>query len=161
MKIPVNRYVLEGLKPCQGRFDNYLKHYFDFSGDLVEFLQLDKISISDRIWVGVRLLPRFELEVFAIDCAFSAAEYAADTAHAADAASAAAYAAYATNAAASAAAYAAYATNAAAYAAEYSTIAAARAAHAADAASAAAYDAERDRQLEALIYLTESLTVNK
>jgi hypothetical protein len=157
MKIKVNRKIVKALNPCSRVWNRY-KH-INFSGDLVEFLQLDKISISDRIWVGVRLLPRFEVEVFAIDCAFSAAEYAAYAANAAARAEyAAANAAYAADDAAYAADDAAYS---AAYAAAYTASDAARAtnaaAYAASDAADAARAAERDRQLEALIYLTERI----
>lgn len=132
VKIKINRKVLEKLEPCKPRFKNYLKHYADFKGDLVEFLDLGKITHKDKVWVAVRLMPRFLVEVFAIDCAFSAAADAAYTATAADAAA---------DDAAAAATYAASAADAAgvataAYASVYTT----------------AYY-EEQRQIESLIYL--------
>jgi hypothetical protein len=170
VKLKINTKKIQELKPCQDRLDNWLTHYKDFSEDIVDFLSLDKITPQDKIWVAANLLPRELLEVFAIDCAFAGAYAAADATAAAYAADAAAYAAAAADAAAYAADAAAYAADAAATAAEaaaYIATAAATAAEAAayiataDAADAAAtaaaataaYAAERERQIDALIYL--------
>lgn len=60
--------------------------------DILEFLDLKSITLSDKYWVTFRLIPRFLVEVFAIDCACEAQEYA-DYAAADYAAYAAAYAA--------------------------------------------------------------------
>ena len=116
MKITINKEIIKSLKPCADGYQNYLKHYPDFEGCLEEFLDLEHISNSDKIWVSVRLMPRFLVECFAIDCAISAAAAADDAAYAA------------------AAAYAAHAA-------------------ADDAAHAAA---ERQRQIESIIYLIQS-----
>ena len=105
MKIKVNLKTILALNPCENRLDNYREHYSKFSGDIIDFLELDKITARDKVWVACILIPRFEAEVFAIDCAMSAAAYAAA------AAAAAADAAYA--AAADAAYAAAYAADAA------------------------------------------------
>lgn len=98
MKITINKEIIKSLEPCANRHENYLRHYPDFEGCLEEFLDLEQISHADKIWVSVRVMPRFLVECFAIDCAVSA--YYADAAY---------YAAYAAaNAAAAAAADAAY-----------------------------------------------------
>lgn len=34
----INAKIIKKLNPCQGRFDNYLKYYSDFDGDLKEFI---------------------------------------------------------------------------------------------------------------------------
>lgn len=142
MKITINKELIKSLKPCADRYENYLRFYSDFSGTLEEFLFLPEISHQDKLWVSLRLLPRELVEVFAIDCAVSAANkayYAANTANAAD------YAAdYSANNAANNAAYAATSANAAD---------AANAAYSA-AAYAAYYAAERAFQIEAIIYLS-------
>ncbi len=145
MKIIINKEIIKSLKPCANRYENYLKHYSDFEGYLEEFLDLEHISHTDKIWLSVRVMPMFLAEVFAIDCAVNAI---ANTNSVADAAAAYAATAYA----ATAAAYAAYAATdvAAAYA------AAAYAAYAAAAADAAAAYAERQRQIESIIYLVQS-----
>jgi hypothetical protein len=147
------------LNPCAERFENFKREYPDFDGDILEFLSLEKITSNDKIWVAVRVLPREILEVFAVDCAFSASEYAVANYDAANCA-AAEYADYAANYAAAAAAAAAnYAANYAA--ADYAAAAAAAHAAAHYAAAAANYAAnyaiaERERQVNALIYLIES-----
>ena len=164
-KLKINTELIASLKPCSHRFDNWRIHYDNFNGTIIDFLELENITAEDKIWVSVRVLPRELVEVFAIDCAFSAsasatasaASAAADTASAtASAASAAAdtaaaYAASAASAAAdTAAADTAAAAAAAAYAA-YATYAAADTAAAAYAADTAA--AERENQVDALIML--------
>ena len=101
MKIKINSEIIAALEPCKDRHDNWIAHYKDFDGDILDFLELENITATDKVWVSVRVMPRFLVEVFAIDCAF----YDADAADAA-AAAADADAAYA---AADAAAYAAYA----------------------------------------------------
>jgi len=154
----VNKKIIKKLNPCKERFDNYLKHYKNFSGDILEFLALGKITPKDKIWVTLRLFwgenDLATLQVFAIDCVFAAYAYA-DSADAADAADAAA------DSAAYAAAYSAYAYAYAYAAADYAAAAAASAAYAAaDSAAAyayaAAYAAERERQVDCLAYLIMS-----
>ncbi len=77
MEITINKEIIKSLKPCADRYENYLKHYPDFEGCLEEFLDLEHISHTDKIWVSVRVMPRFWVECFAIDCALSAAAHAA------------------------------------------------------------------------------------
>jgi hypothetical protein len=127
--------TIKALNPCKSRLDNFTQHYPAFKGDLIDFLSLEQITPQDKVWVAVKIVPRQILEVFAIDCAFSAQKYSdADAADAA--ADAAAYAAEATaDAAAEAAAYAA--ADAAAY--------------------AAARNQERENQVDALIHLCKGL----
>ncbi len=50
MKI-INKRVLKDLRPCADRWKNFLNHYSDWSGDLLEFTELDKITIEDKLWV--------------------------------------------------------------------------------------------------------------
>ena len=158
--------IIKALSPCKDRLANWIENYPMFNGDIIDFLSLDKITPKDKIWVCVRVLPREQIEYFAVDCAVSAAvAYAADADAAADAAAYAyayAYAAYAADAADAAYAYAYAAAYAAADAAAYADAAAAAADAAADAAYAAddaayaaadAYAAERERQVYCLIYL--------
>ena len=137
----INKEVILKLKPCEDRLENYLKHYNDFNGDLSEFLDLEQISETDKISLAVRVMPRFLVEVFAIDCAVSALKYgdADSAAYAADSADSAA-----DDAAAYAAAHAAYAAAHAARAAFY----AAPYAH-------AAREKERQSQIEALHIIIE------
>ncbi len=124
--------LIEDMRPCRDRLDNWKEHYNKLEWvSYLEFSQLPKITHRDKVWVLLRLLSRTSIEVFAIESAISAQQYAAAYADAA-------YAAYA----AAAYAYAAYA--AAAYA---------------DAAYADAADArskEEEYQLKSLLYLLEN-----
>lgn len=79
MKIKINTKVIRALQPCTDRLVHWLNHYPTFSGDIQEFLQLEHITAADKVWVALRVLPRFLVEVFAIDCAVVAAPYTAVT----------------------------------------------------------------------------------
>jgi hypothetical protein len=68
----INKAVIKKLKPCADRFENLLKHCSEFNGTHEDFLELEEISHQDKLWVLLRLIPRFDGEVFAIDCAFNA-----------------------------------------------------------------------------------------
>jgi hypothetical protein len=68
----IDTYTIKSWSPCRIRLNNWLTHYRGFSGSLLEFLDLDKITATDKIWVAVRALPRFEVEVFTIECALDA-----------------------------------------------------------------------------------------
>ena len=73
MKIRINTEIIEALKPCAAQLVVWRENHKDFDGDILDFLELEKmISARDKIWVAVRVIPIFLMEVFAIDCAFSA-----------------------------------------------------------------------------------------
>lgn len=78
MKIKINTEVIAKLDTCKDRFKNWIKHYNHWNGDIAEFLNLDKISYRDKMWVASRLMPISIAEVFAIDCAVSVATHADD-----------------------------------------------------------------------------------
>jgi len=42
---------------------NWIEHYSDFDGDILDFLELDKITADDKVWVAVRVMPRLLVEV--------------------------------------------------------------------------------------------------
>ena len=67
----INKEFLKELKPCTERYKNFLEHYADFSGTMVEFLDLDKITYKDKIWVVKLVVKREILEQWAILCAES------------------------------------------------------------------------------------------
>jgi hypothetical protein len=138
MKIKINKDVIKSYNPCKERFDNYLESYSNFNGDIQDFLDLTNISHHDKLWVTCHILPRSILEVFAIDCAFSAANAAN---------------AYYANAAANAAYYAAEATNYYAANAAYYANAAICATEAAYYATYVARKEEQDNQIAILKYL--------
>lgn len=54
----INRKLIEKYNPCVSRFKNFLSHYHHFDGEVTEFLALDKISYTDKIWVMTRLLSK-------------------------------------------------------------------------------------------------------
>lgn len=144
----INKEKLRKLNPCEGRWKNYLKHYSDFEGDIVEFLELEHITPEDKVWVFIRVAPRLLLEIFALDCAFSAVRYSA---------------AYAASAVARYARYARYAADAASAVADAAYADAVYAADAAaDYAAVAAYAAatkkqERENQVDAMIMICEGV----
>ena len=70
----LSKEVISKLNPCTDRWNNYLKHYENFTGSLDEFLELENISYSDKIWVGVRLLNKNQKVHFGLLCAQSVAE---------------------------------------------------------------------------------------
>jgi len=137
MKILVDLEVIKSLVPCLDRYENYFHHYEYFEGSLEDFLDLNELTHNDKLWVSLRLIPRFLIEVFAIDCAVAAAAYAAY-------ANAVAYADYA-----------AYANAGADYV-DYAASAAYANAAAGASAAYAAGASEKQRQIEALIYLIQS-----
>jgi hypothetical protein len=171
----ITKKLIEKMNPCKNRFENFTSNYPDYDDELSNFLALENITYSDKVWVCTRLLTRNQLVHWSIRCAESVkqifeARYPENkavsnlltfmkgvedfenmTGPQRDELSrlrGAAYAAYAADAAAAYAAYAAYA--AAAYAAD-----------AADADAAAAYAAyaaakEEQRNLN-LLYLASFL----
>ena len=146
MKIRINTEIIKSMEPCKDRYENWLANYKNFDAYILEFLELKNITATDKIWVSIRVMPRFLVEVFAIDCAFSAAK----AAYAANAAAfAATYAANAANADADAAYAATYAANAAAYAAAYAYV------------DDAAYAVEQENQVDALIMLIKREVKNE
>ena len=160
MKLDVQ--TIKALNPCADRFDNFLKHYPDFSGTVEDFVMLENITYNDKIWVLTRVMNREQKVAFAIKCGLSMLsvfeqQYPSDdrprkALEAAEAwlanptaERAAAYATYTAGDAADAAAHAAYTAANAAYvvadAANATTYAADAAANAANAAANAAYAA--------------------
>jgi len=67
----INKQELKKYRPCTDRWNNYLKHYSEFSGNLIEFLKLDKITVADKWWVldkKLKELPDELLRHFAFAC---------------------------------------------------------------------------------------------
>lgn len=65
----INTEIIRSLNPCADRFQNYLSHYKDFDGTLEDFIVLEKISYSDKVWVVVRLFNERQRVKWAILCA--------------------------------------------------------------------------------------------
>jgi len=51
----INTELIKKFKPCQDRMDNFEKEYPNYNEELSDFLQLDKITFVDKIWVSVRV----------------------------------------------------------------------------------------------------------
>ena len=71
MNIQINTEKLKELNPCVDRFKNWLEHYSEFCGSFNEFLDLDKITYDDKMFVIKKLIPKEILVKWAILCAES------------------------------------------------------------------------------------------
>jgi hypothetical protein len=67
----LNKDIIAKLEPCESRFNNYLSYYKDFDGTLEEFLALDNITYSDKVWVFVKIADKFQLLRWSYLCAES------------------------------------------------------------------------------------------
>jgi hypothetical protein len=65
----INKEYLEELKSLRQWYENYLKHYKDWSGTLEEFLDLDKVGRSFKQWVFFNSIPKEKLSLVAADLA--------------------------------------------------------------------------------------------
>lgn len=63
----ISKDYLESLSPCKKRFDNYLKHYGNWSGTLEEFLGLPRLTHDDKIWVFFYSIDREKLNLMIAD----------------------------------------------------------------------------------------------
>lgn len=52
----INAQQIKDLNPCRARWDNFIKHYPNFSGSMGEFFALTRISFYDKMWVFSRVL---------------------------------------------------------------------------------------------------------
>jgi len=67
----IDKEYLKRLSPCADRLENYLNHYAEWSGSLSGFLDLDKITRKDKMWVFVRSVSTDLKRKFAIEVAES------------------------------------------------------------------------------------------
>lgn len=65
----INTEIIKALNPCDSSFNNYLSHYSDFDGTLEDFILLDNISYSDKVWVFTRLATKKQNIRWALLCA--------------------------------------------------------------------------------------------
>ena len=74
----INKEYIKRFNPCSDRWINFLRHYSDFDGSLVEFLELEKVSWSDKRWLlfhnDQKMLPDELMREFALICACIAVE---------------------------------------------------------------------------------------
>jgi len=71
----ITKDFVKSLSPCNARWTNYMTYYNNWSGTLLEFLELD-LSIEDKLSVFCRPIPDLERlqRMFAVRCALRAAE---------------------------------------------------------------------------------------
>lgn len=62
---------IKALEPCEDSFNNFTKHYPDYNSDLINFLNLEDITYSDKVWVFVRLATHVQKVRWSILCAES------------------------------------------------------------------------------------------
>jgi len=68
----INSKTIKAMRPCTDRFENYLKFYGKKTFTIDQFCELENITTQDKFWVLLRMLDKFNVEVFAIDCALRA-----------------------------------------------------------------------------------------
>jgi hypothetical protein len=67
----INLETIQKLNPCQDRLDNYKNHYNTSDFTLEEFLKLNKIAYSDKVWVITKLFTKKQNTLWSIKCAES------------------------------------------------------------------------------------------
>ena len=72
MKITIAK--VQELNPCKSRFDNFVNNNPNFNGTIEDFLSLENITYSDKIWVCVRLMTKNQKFFWARSIAFSVLE---------------------------------------------------------------------------------------
>lgn len=67
----IDKQFLKSLEPCIDRWKNYLEHYSEWSGTRLEFLELEKISDRDKLWVMLRPETLSEKQLHLLACDFA------------------------------------------------------------------------------------------
>jgi hypothetical protein len=67
----INKNLIKKLKPCQDRYENYLKYYKDKEFTPAQFMRLKNITHDDKCWVAVRLITKEKIRFAAADIAES------------------------------------------------------------------------------------------
>lgn len=67
----INLETIQKLNPCQDRLDNYKNNYDTNDFTLEEFLNLDKITYTDKVWVATGLFTKKQNVLWSIKCAES------------------------------------------------------------------------------------------
>lgn len=69
--VKINIELIKSFNPCQDGLDNFIKHHKDFSGSELELLELDNVSVSDKLWLLLRkeFIPENDLHELA--CKFA------------------------------------------------------------------------------------------
>jgi hypothetical protein len=72
MKITLRQ--IKELNPCASRLEHFKRNYPNFKGSLEDFLSLEHITYSDKVWVCVRLMTKNQKFYWARACATSVLE---------------------------------------------------------------------------------------
>lgn len=67
----INLETIEKLNPCRDRLENYKRRYGASDFTLEDFLNLDKITYNDKVWVAARLFTKKQSVLWAVKCAES------------------------------------------------------------------------------------------
>ena len=67
----MNLQEIKDLEPCIDGWKNLIKHYPNWEGTALEFLDLEHISVEDKQWLFLReeYIPKRELHLYACFCA--------------------------------------------------------------------------------------------
>ena len=66
----INAKVIAKMNPCESRFDNYMLNYGStFNGNIEDFILLEDIPYSDKVWVITRLFTPRQNIMWAFLCA--------------------------------------------------------------------------------------------
>lgn len=67
----INLAVIKSFNPCKDGLENFIKHHKDFSGTPIELLDLENVSLSDKLWLLSRedFIPENDLHELA--CKFA------------------------------------------------------------------------------------------
>lgn len=67
----INIELIKSLNPCECGYKNLIKHYPDFSGSEIDFLNLENIPHEDKLWIILRenFIPENDLHELA--CVFA------------------------------------------------------------------------------------------
>jgi hypothetical protein len=58
-------------KPCLNRIESFERTHPKFNGTMTEFLSLDDLPYSDKIWVACKVVPYKTLQMWSVLCAES------------------------------------------------------------------------------------------
>ncbi len=67
----INLEYIKTLNPCRSGLDNFIEHYKDFNGIMVDLLKLEKIPYDDKIWLATRVVDNKILKQWSLDCAIT------------------------------------------------------------------------------------------
>ena len=67
----INASAIEKFNPCKDRFDNFKSQYPDFDGSLYDFIRLENITYSDKVWAVTRMFTKQQNVAWSILCAES------------------------------------------------------------------------------------------